>query len=351
MRKRAAIAIQFNWIFILIVGALILIFFFTIINKTRQGAEKNINIEMLSYFETILAGTTVKSGTLENYSLAGGSLELSSDFYSFQKDQRRIRNKIIFGPDLIKGEKLIVLTDFWSMPYKIDFFVYLTSNEVRYIIIEEDQNLPYVTDISELLPDSDFIRKERQNYLRLTDLTDLNYYKVRFIFVNSDLEPDEMSYFEGNLAKKKDFSAVKITYNEDVDMYGEIQFYKKQGDSLVKDEQPLPYLKKETLRGAIFAEDAKFYGDSLKKALAKLDIISTIYMNNSMELKNHFGNDIVLSNRGCPVTLDYIMEYISKILMNEKYLTLPNFITLYDAAKYIDEYNNELRPNCRTYLY
>ena len=138
------------------------------------------------------------------------------------------------------------------MPYKIDFFVYLTSNEVRYVLVEDENNQEYVTDIDELLPDTDFIIKEIVKDVRLTDITDLNYYKVKFIFVNSDLEPEDLTYFVNNLAKRKDFSAIKITYDGDINTYGEVQFYKKEGDGLVIDEDPLPYLKEETLRGAIF---------------------------------------------------------------------------------------------------
>ena len=85
--------------------------------------------------------------------------------------------------------------------------------------------------------------------------------------------------------------------------------------------------------------------------MAKLNIMSTIYVNNSMELKTYFENDIVLRNRGCPTTMENLIDKINVILDNNKIITLQNFEILYDATIEINDYNNELRPLCGTFLY
>jgi len=153
MRKKAAIGVQFNWIFVLIVGGVLLFFFFSIINKAKESSDNTVNVKMLDYFENILSGTNVKVGTVQNYTLAGGTLELSSDSYNFQKSSKQIRNKIIFGPNRVQGEKLIMYTDYWSMPYKVDYFIYLTSDEVRYVVVDETDNREFITEIFDMMPE------------------------------------------------------------------------------------------------------------------------------------------------------------------------------------------------------
>jgi hypothetical protein len=349
MRKKAAIGIQFNWIFVLIVGAVLLFFFFSIINKAKESSDESINIKMLGYFENILSGTNIKIGTVENYTLGRGELlELSSDSYNFQRSSRQIRNKIVFGPNLIKGEKLILYTDYWSMPYKVDYFVYLTSNEVRYVIVDETDNRNYITEVFELMPE--FVNVETREHIRLNNIPDKNFYKVKFIFINPSKEPDEYNYFES--ARAKDFSAIKITPDgNDLNTYGKVQFYKKDGSSLDIDGDELPYVKEEMLLGAIFAEDAEFYEKSVRKALDKLEIISTIYINNSQALKEYSERDITLSRYGCPGSYRNQISEIDDLLINSGEISYGNFVELYNSAKEVDDYNKELMLNSCPILY
>ncbi len=350
MKRRGAIEIQFNWIFILIVGALILFFFFTIINKQRTASEQSLNKEMLEYFDNIISGTNVKIGTVENTSLAGFALELSPEFIKIPSSTWEgiaLRNRIVFSPDLIKGDKLISYADYWSLPYKVDYFIYLTSNEIRYVIIDDvttEEDTVYINELLELLPK--FVNKEVMGHTSISNAQDKNNYKIRFIFVNMD--PSGLTSF-GEL-EKKDFSAINIIPEDNnLDTHGTVKFYKKTNNKLELDKTSY-YLKKETLLGAIFAENHHFYNASLTKALAKLDTVSNIYKDNVQELKIYSEGDLNLINYGCPETFGDITTNIQIILNNNK-ITSTSFSAIYNANKEIKDFNKELILNSCPILY
>lgn len=342
MKFKKGIAIQFNWIFILVIGALILIFFFAIINKQRTFSEQSLDKETLEYFDNIISGTNIKIGTVENTSLGSFALELSPDFIKIAGSTWEgipLRNRIVFSPNLIKGDKLISYADYWSIPYKVDYFIYLTSNEVRYIIIDDvstEEDRVYINQLLDLLPK--FITKEVLGHTSISTMQDKNNYKTRFIFIN--FNPSGLSSF-GELTKK-DFSAINIiTGDNTLNTKGTIEFYKKANDKLVLDEASF-YLKKETLLGAIYSENHDFYSKSLAKALAKLNVVSTIYKNNTESLKEYSNADFNLKSYGCPDTYDSILTNLQIILNNDKSITLASFTSIYNANKEINGYNKEL---------
>ncbi len=341
MSKKAALSIQFNWIFILIAGGMILFFFFGIISRQREASDESIDRAMLDYFENILSGTNVKIGTVENYTLGRSSLELSSDFYGFQRSQRDIRNKIVFGPNLVKGNRMIIYTDYWSLPYKIDYFVYITSNEVRYIFVEEDHNTAEIRRIIAIMPD--FVNIETIRDFRLSGISDNNHYKVKFIFVNSNLNIQNLDFSQSGIVRR-DFSAVNVIVSSgiDIDNFGQVQFYKKERTTLREEGTRMPFLKKETLRGAIFAEDSEFYSKSLQKALNKLDMMSEIYRHNALELEGYAQGNVLLRSYGCLTIYGEILDSIGKIIQNNKELNLHNFENLYNENKKIEDSNKRL---------
>ncbi len=348
MNNKKGFAIQFNWIFILIVGALIMIFFFTIINKQRDISQESLNKEMLDYFDNIISGTNVKMGTVENTSLAGFSLDVSPDYIKIQGSTWEgiaFRNRIVFSPDLIKGDKLITYSDYWSMPYKIDYFIYLTSNEVRYIIIDDvttAEDSVYINQLLNLLPK--FTTKEVLGHTSISTMQDKNNYKIRFVFINMD--PSSLISF-GNI-KERDFSAVNIiTDDTDLDSYGTVKFYRKQNNQLVLDGESY-YLGKETLLGAIYAENHGYYNKSITKALKKLDIISTIYKDNTILLKQHCETDLNLLN--CIGTFENLLDEIEIILDNDE-ITESSFSSVYSSSEDISGLNKELILNSCPILY
>ena len=64
--KKTQLAMPFHWIFIIIAGALILLFFVSIIYKQKAVAEEKLSITLISAVEEILAGSGVGEEETQN---------------------------------------------------------------------------------------------------------------------------------------------------------------------------------------------------------------------------------------------------------------------------------------------
>ena len=72
--KRAAIEVQFNWIFILIIGGIILMFFFGIVKSQKTVSEKKISGTVRRDMRAILTGSGISAGTASLIVLLGFNL-------------------------------------------------------------------------------------------------------------------------------------------------------------------------------------------------------------------------------------------------------------------------------------
>ena len=57
--KKGQIQVTFNWIYITIAGAVILLFFFGIVVKQKAASEEKLSIEVVRILESILTGAGV----------------------------------------------------------------------------------------------------------------------------------------------------------------------------------------------------------------------------------------------------------------------------------------------------
>ena len=100
-QKRGAVEIQFNWIFILIIGALILTFFFAIAQKQKQLSERRLGADISSELDLLFTGQGVSSNTISVMNIPNVPIKVSCDDYTLFNVPRRLGNTIIFSPQEI----------------------------------------------------------------------------------------------------------------------------------------------------------------------------------------------------------------------------------------------------------
>jgi len=162
---------------------------------------------------------------------------------------------------MIKGRQLITYNLDWSVPYRVSNFLYLTSPEVRYVLVGD------AGELEDDLPDIMNIEVVEEDHI--ADVEDKNNYKIKFISFDIGFDDKFIpSHLQSML--DKDISAIKISDDK-------IQFYKKEEDKFVKEGNPIDYLTDEEKIGAVFAEDFKQYKCAKDKALEKFDIVTAIY--------------------------------------------------------------------------
>lgn len=295
MKKKAQASVPFQWIFILIAGTIILIFFVNIVMKQKDISEKKISMQILNDLGPIIAGAGASQfDTVNEIDIPKTSISFVCDKTGYSEYSitgtgmhEDTSTEIIVSPNEIKGKKMITWTLPWDMPFKADNFLILTSDDVKYIFVYDNELEPLKERIEAELP-----KQEHINYIfvktnELADIEDYQNYKIRFVFVGS-LNPESAQLPE--FVKKMpdyDVSAVKISE-------GKIQYYRKKGNSLTAEGGDVQLyssefsIKDPALYSAIFAEDAEYYECVLRKAFRRLSFVAELYSGKIKELKNGY---------------------------------------------------------------
>jgi len=151
--KRGIIEIQFNWIFVLIIGAVILILFSSIILKQKSLSESTQNILIRDNIKAILSGSEVSQGVVNTVKIPETRIEFKCNVFSIGGFSEQLDVMNVFTPSTLEGKRLISMTLDFSMPYRITNMVYLTNPKYRYVFVD-DKN--YVQQIKDLMPDETF---------------------------------------------------------------------------------------------------------------------------------------------------------------------------------------------------
>jgi len=277
MNKRGQFEIQFNWIFVLAVGAIILLFFSVIMIKQKGASEQTTNIFVLRNLEAILAGAEVSTGTVNFVDVPKVEIGFECNRYSIGSASKRFEIMNVFVPSKIKSNKLITWTLDWNLPYRVTNFLYLTSPTIKYVLIG---NNDLAFSVNKNIP------KELNKELigSIADVVNKDDGKVRFVYFNDGVSDGSNVPSEFSKMSDKDVTALKVNGNKDT---GFVEFFKKKGEEFVSSGTSY-YLKEPSLIGAIFTDDIKMYDCVMKNVFKKLNIVTRIYQKKTESLKNYY---------------------------------------------------------------
>lgn len=307
--KRGDIELQFNWIFVFIVGTLILALAAGFVVKQKSNSDTIISNQIIRFTRSVLFISSATPGKAESQPLQkeiGVSCDLdgcsengcTSTFYVKPRTLKasiNTRTGSIFSPTTIKGDSLTTWSMEWDMPYHINNFLYTTSNQARYIFVEGPQYQEIIDELYSELPDI-MGKKEKIEISEIEDIKNTNNYKVRLVFVgnNNPPLPTALSSMNAN-----DISAINIVPSQGTD-FGTIEFYKKSGSNFAKEfsAESIYYLGKPTLYGAIFSENREMYNCNMYKAYLRQKIVSELYLAKLETLK---ASDKI-TNQACQIS-------------------------------------------------
>ncbi|NQV09305.1 hypothetical protein HQ529_05635 [Candidatus Woesearchaeota archaeon] len=328
--KRGAIEVQFNWIFVLIAGALILLFFVIIVQRQTDVSEEKESIDIRTNLKTIL--TSAKQSTNTLFSLQMPKTEITYDCTGYSvKGTNPIKLGESFSPSLLKSVRrtLYLWSLDWSVPYKTANFQYVVTPDVRYVIVSEDQYSAYATKLYSMLPGN--ITKEFKQLVEIGGLVDKNNYKVKFIFFGNGIE---LPSFTNNM-ENEDVTAIKIDVSVEceskLDGCGTITFYEKGDSNLLVEKGEHPFLKKESLLGGIFVDKEEIYECVMKKAMKRLEMVTNVYINRTDELYNYFIEDGL---GYCDIHTKYFsaLNKLNNIASESNVFEISNIINIYNNA-------------------
>lgn len=264
--KKGIIEIQFNWIYIAVVGVILLTIFINIAGGIRKSSQQQLAIEAVNIFDEIFTSLQGSEKTEHLITLPGIELELASDsevcnYYSIKDSdfgRRSTEYLPVFGPDLIKKE-ILSYSIGWDIPFRTNYFLYLTSPDIAYVFVGQGLD---IIDLYDEMPNH--LTKEKvENAL---EFINQNYYKVKFISY-TDLNNVDVSRSVGKL-KNKDVTGIYINHDEK-----SLTFYKKDSNILVEVSKSY-YIDDTTLFAAIYSDNLGSYECNLKKAMLRTNKIS-----------------------------------------------------------------------------
>lgn len=281
MFKKKAFTIQFSWIFVLIVGFLVLTFVTSIIVNQEKISKKEINIEIKKNVESIFTTSEQSTNTFKIIEIPSSKIERVSELnysaYSINNIFQRVDNVLLFMPKEIESRELLTWTKEYKMPMKITNFLYLTGPDHMYVFINNtgDNN---IFEILEDFPKN--ITFELIQETELMNYKDRNFDHYTFIKVGVVNDYPTSSKIE----KKSDILTISfdgINYNK-----GTINFTKHNSTDwqLINSTK---FIDKSLLYGAIFASDYTGYSSNLQKLARKSSNVYRIY-NYTLAKKNNF---------------------------------------------------------------
>ena len=145
--KKAQIQITFNWLYVLIAGAVILIFFLSIVVKQKAVSDEHLAAEVIGLIDSIFTGAsvaektkqTVETGGISDYTLNFECYEGVTDF-GFKESGTRKTNSYqpIFSPKEIKTSRLLLWSFPFNFPYKVVDFLFISSSNTKYVLVGAD---------------------------------------------------------------------------------------------------------------------------------------------------------------------------------------------------------------------
>lgn len=334
MMNKRAFEVQFNWLFVLVAGAAILLFFTVIVVKQKSVSESSTKATVLKSIEAIITGAGVSTGTTNKIDIPNSNIEVSCGRVSLGGISRQYQNLVLFAPSLIKGDKLITQTLDFSVPYRAMNFLYITSPQLRYIIIGNSE-LAY--EVNKSLPSE--LSKDFYQYPQ--QIKNSNNYKVRFIVF------ENMADFPKALSNMPDSDVTAIKVDSDNEK-GTIEFYQKNGASWLR-KGTSSYIGKSSLIGAIYTDTLDSYECDMQNAFSRLNLVTKIYIERTKKLIEK----VAVSSRQvqCYEFYNIALGHLNRIFAASSTFTKENAEDIADAAKSLDSENKNAQLYSCTLIY
>jgi len=337
MKKRGQFEIQFNWIFVLAAGALILLFASVFVLKQKDISNRAVDQSVSNSLKAIIAGAEVSTDTLNFVDLPKVEIEFECGKYRVGSASRSFQIMSVFAPSKIESTRLMTWTLDWNIPYRVTNFLYLTSPNIRYILVgDETDNLAYKVNNS--MPKE--LNKEWIKPGDVGNINDKNDAKVRFVFINTGLDNSVVPKF--SKMRDKDVTALKVGGDENK---GNVEFFEKKGNSF-ESKGTSYYLRLPSLVGAVFTEDIELYNCVMESAFKKLNIVTQIYEEKTKSMASYYSGqgDSTCAN-------DHGSGYLTAILTASGTFNNVNIQLIDSAADGLVVQNNDAQQDSCAGIY
>lgn len=337
MRSKKAFEIQFNWIFVLVAGAAIILFFTIIAIKQKNVSESSGKAAMLKSIQSIITSASITTDTIKIIDLPNSDIEVGCNRVAVGGILSQYQKLILFAPGLLKGGKIITQTLAFSVPYRAVNLLYITSDQVRYIIIGDND---IAKEVNRSLPSS--LRKDFYKPGDINKIKNENNYMVRFAV--SGLDANSLNDIVKKFEKIPDTDVTAVRISGDLSK-GDIEFYQKSKDKFSKAGES-KYIAKSSLAGAVYSDTLESYGCNMQNAFSRLNLVTKIYIERTNKLMAEGG-----PQTQCTQFYSNALNNFNTILSASSNFEASNIDIIADAAKSLASENKNAQINSCASIY
>ncbi|MBI2657827.1 hypothetical protein HYX08_03995 [Candidatus Woesearchaeota archaeon] len=261
--------VQFNWLFVLVAGAAILLFFTVVVAKQKSVSETSTKAAVLKSIEAIITGAGISSDTINTVNIPESDIDVGCGRISIGGVSKQYQSLILFAPGSIRGSRITTQTLSFNAPYRATNLLYATSTGARYIIIG---NTNLAREINKTLP----AELNKEFYQTAAPIVNANNYKVRIVAF------EEMIPLPSSLGKMRDEDVTSLRVIGDAEK-GAVEFYQKNGNSWLSRGSSI-YIGRNSLVAAVYSDTLEAYECSMQNAFLKLNLVTKIYAERTKKL-------------------------------------------------------------------
>ena len=353
--KKGIVEVQFNWIFVLIVGGILIITITGVIIKQKNSAESSVRATLLNTLRSMISSSSASSGAAMSVSMPKAEVVYECNKLYIGDISKSYNGLVMFGPSLLKGKNITMQNIVLDMPYRTANFLYTSTDEVRYILVYDASNT-FAKSVDESI--SPKFKKTSVN--SLSEISNEFNSKVRFVFFGTPppLPPDfstaDLNQF--NSMPDKDVTAVVVNSIAG-ENYGTVAYYRKENSGgnykwkVAGTVNTVNYFKIPSLIGAIFMdsgdETAEQYNCVMKNALQRMKLVTEFYKKKVGSFDNIPNTKI---SKACEDQYDSLIttDIFSTISSN---LDNNNFAGIVSSINELIKKNSELQSNSCPLIY
>lgn len=265
--------VGFNWIFVLIAGALILGFFYSLSSVQEKTSTQKVGGEVLSNLKTVLKTSATSPKTFKTVSMPGLEIEFyckdNISYYSIKGIATYTDLEPIFSLSRFNHPEMQVLITPWYAPFKVLNSISITSKNHAIVFIND--SLGVLKGLLEELPSNLSLFIINPSNIAIPQGFD--YYTI-ILSANSSISNEIAT--RSNPINLPRFGKLIVVNTTDL-VNGSVTFYSPTNSNSWQLEGTSNFIGMALLLGAIFSQDKSFYDCNLEKALKVLEVTASVY--------------------------------------------------------------------------
>ncbi|MBI4152425.1 hypothetical protein HY495_01830 [Candidatus Woesearchaeota archaeon] len=302
--QRGQLDLPFNWIYVLLAGGVILLFFVGVVVKQKDVATQQLGTDInqiLSSIATAAAAAESTKVVVETSGLADDVLYFecrnAQTEYGIKGKGSPVTDPIIplFAPAEINSRELLLWSLPYLLPYKVTDFLYITAPTIQYILVGNDAR------VQEFLKESKSGQQEKfvLSVAKTDDLSSFSPQKGKQSFRIIDytgLAVQSGGIVPVGLQSLEDRQVSAVTFNS-----GAATFFVKKG-TVWQSEGSTPLFSlggdlDAVYYAAVFSGHKEMFECGMQKAFQRLKYVSDVYEKKGLALENSPG----AQEGNCPV--------------------------------------------------